>query len=429
MNGQLPYFAAMPLIASLTDPIVQVGGRRRGRHGPRRGLRADAARERLHPRAQRGHHAVRRLQRLERRVQPVRRHRGRRRSANLVGSWIAYGVGYVGPRGHPREARQEAPHQEVPPRVGGPLVRAPRRRHRLLHPHAADHPHVHLAARGRGADAVLALHASSPSLGCIPWVLLLTFIGKEAGDNWESWKDSLHYVDYAVAAAIVIGIVWLVVRNRRRPSRARLALVGRWRNRPSGLIVKAGRGATMTQPSTLPTTPAPAAARALARAHARAPRAARARRAARVRGRVPHRRSRGATAQPVGWFADESLRDAMEASMRRLARGRAAAAPARRGVAGRSRADGRDRRRARRGRGPAGRGHAPRRRRVIACPVRGEFGTPARRARGGVAGRAPAARQGAAAYGRGARRPRRDLAGAHRACSRRRAGAPATSCS
>jgi membrane protein DedA with SNARE-associated domain len=52
--------------------------------------------------------------------------------------------------------------------------------------------------------------------GCLPWVLMLTFIGKQAGDNWESWKDSLHYVDYAVLAAIGVGIVWLVVRNRRR---------------------------------------------------------------------------------------------------------------------------------------------------------------------------------------------------------------------
>jgi membrane protein DedA with SNARE-associated domain len=52
--------------------------------------------------------------------------------------------------------------------------------------------------------------------GCVPWVLMLTFIGKEAGDNWERWKDNLHYVDYAVAAAIVVGVVWLVVRNRRR---------------------------------------------------------------------------------------------------------------------------------------------------------------------------------------------------------------------
>ena len=39
------------------------------------------------------------------------------------------------------------------------------------------------------------------ALGCIPWIFMLTFIGKQVGDNWESWKDSLHYVDYAVAAA------------------------------------------------------------------------------------------------------------------------------------------------------------------------------------------------------------------------------------
>jgi len=61
-------------------------------------------------------------------------------------------------------------------------------------------------------------------LGCIPWVLLLTFIGKQAGDNWASWKDSLHYVDYAVAAAIIAGIIWLVVRwwrgRGRRPADA-----------------------------------------------------------------------------------------------------------------------------------------------------------------------------------------------------------------
>jgi membrane protein DedA with SNARE-associated domain len=56
--------------------------------------------------------------------------------------------------------------------------------------------------------------------GCIPWVLMLTYIGKAAGDNWESWKDSLHYVDYAVAAAIVVGAIYLVVRRRRRPPAA-----------------------------------------------------------------------------------------------------------------------------------------------------------------------------------------------------------------
>ncbi len=59
--------------------------------------------------------------------------------------------------------------------------------------------------------------------GCVPWVLMLTYIGREAGDKWEDWKDSLHYVDYAVAAAIVIGVVWLIVRNRRRRAEALLA--------------------------------------------------------------------------------------------------------------------------------------------------------------------------------------------------------------
>ena len=42
----------------------------------------------------------------------------------------------------------------------------------------------------------------------------------EVGDHWESWKDSLHYVDYAVAALIVLAIVYFVVRNRRRPRAA-----------------------------------------------------------------------------------------------------------------------------------------------------------------------------------------------------------------
>jgi membrane protein DedA with SNARE-associated domain len=53
------------------------------------------------------------------------------------------------------------------------------------------------------------------TLGCIPWIFALAFIGKQAGDRWETWKDSLHYVDYGVAAVIVVGVVYLIVRNRR----------------------------------------------------------------------------------------------------------------------------------------------------------------------------------------------------------------------
>jgi membrane protein DedA with SNARE-associated domain len=57
--------------------------------------------------------------------------------------------------------------------------------------------------------------------GCIPWVLALAFIGQKVGANWETWKDDLHYVDYAVVAMVVVGIVLLVVRSRRERRRPR----------------------------------------------------------------------------------------------------------------------------------------------------------------------------------------------------------------
>ena len=51
--------------------------------------------------------------------------------------------------------------------------------------------------------------------GCIPWVFALGLIGKSVGDNWTDWQDKLHYFDYLVAAAIVIGGIYLFVRWRR----------------------------------------------------------------------------------------------------------------------------------------------------------------------------------------------------------------------
>ena len=88
---------------------------------------------------------------------------------NLVGSWIAYAVGYYG-----RLELLERHHVlHVNPKhlaLGGPLVRAPRRGDRLLHPDAADHPHLHLAAgrasRGcpSGASPASPWPAASP--GC-----------------------------------------------------------------------------------------------------------------------------------------------------------------------------------------------------------------------------------------------------------------------
>lgn len=53
------------------------------------------------------------------------------------------------------------------------------------------------------------------TLGCIPWVLLLGFIGVQVGERWEEWRDKLHYFDYVVIAAILAGAVYLLLRWRR----------------------------------------------------------------------------------------------------------------------------------------------------------------------------------------------------------------------
>jgi membrane protein DedA with SNARE-associated domain len=52
-------------------------------------------------------------------------------------------------------------------------------------------------------------------LGSIPWVLALALLGRGVGDNWESWRHNLGYIDYVVAAAIVGGIAWWLLRRRR----------------------------------------------------------------------------------------------------------------------------------------------------------------------------------------------------------------------
>jgi membrane protein DedA with SNARE-associated domain len=55
--------------------------------------------------------------------------------------------------------------------------------------------------------------------GCLPWVLLLAIIGREVGSRWDQWKGYLHYFDYAVLALIVITIVYLLIRRRRGSAR------------------------------------------------------------------------------------------------------------------------------------------------------------------------------------------------------------------
>ena len=57
-------------------------------------------------------------------------------------------------------------------------------------------------------------------LGCIPWVTALALLGKGVGSNWEEWRHNLGYLDYVVVAAILAGIVYWFVRRRRRNAEA-----------------------------------------------------------------------------------------------------------------------------------------------------------------------------------------------------------------
>jgi len=141
---------------------------------------------------------------------------------NLVGSWIAYGVGYFGRvdvlEKHARKLHIKKSHLEWADRWferHGDATVFFTRMLPIIRTFISLPAGVARMPFWRFTVFTLA--------GCIPWVLLLTFIGKEAGDNWESWKDSLHYVDYAVLAAIVIGIVWLLIRGRRRRSQSLVA--------------------------------------------------------------------------------------------------------------------------------------------------------------------------------------------------------------
>lgn len=55
-------------------------------------------------------------------------------------------------------------------------------------------------------------------LGSIPWVLMLALVGEAVGENWEDWRHKLGYLDYVVLAAIVAGVVYWLVKRRRNGS-------------------------------------------------------------------------------------------------------------------------------------------------------------------------------------------------------------------
>jgi membrane protein DedA with SNARE-associated domain len=134
--------------------------------------------------------------------------------ANLIGSWIAYAVGYYGRidilEKHGKKLHVKKSHLETADRwfekYGDWIVLVSR---------CLPIIRTFISLPAGVARMPFWRFSVFTLIGCIPWVFMLTFIGKEAGDNWEQWKDNLHYVDYAVAAAIVVAAIYFFVKWRR----------------------------------------------------------------------------------------------------------------------------------------------------------------------------------------------------------------------
>jgi membrane protein DedA with SNARE-associated domain len=136
-------------------------------------------------------------------------------AGNLVGSWIAYAVGWFG-RIELLEKHGRALH--ISP---AQLARADRWFERwgswaVFFSRLLPVVRTFISLPAGAARMPFWRFTLLTVAGCLPWVLLLGAVGDGVGHNWRKWKDHLAYLDYAVAALIVVGIVYLVVRYVRR---------------------------------------------------------------------------------------------------------------------------------------------------------------------------------------------------------------------
>ncbi len=111
---------------------------------------------------------------------------------NVVGSWIAWGVGATGGRGFERYGNKVVFWSRMLP-----IVR------------------TFISLPAGVARMPFWRFTLYTFLGALPWVTGLTLLGVQVGQNWHTWEARLKYLDYLVAAILVAGVVYLVRRWRR----------------------------------------------------------------------------------------------------------------------------------------------------------------------------------------------------------------------
>ncbi len=132
---------------------------------------------------------------------------------NLVGSWIAYAVGYYGRLDlleknklihiSPKHLKWADDWFE---RYGAPTVFFSR---------MLPIVRTFISLPAGVAKMPFWRFTAYTLAGCVPWVLALAIVGEKVGENWEEWRHKLGYLDYVVVVAIVFGLAYLIVKRRR----------------------------------------------------------------------------------------------------------------------------------------------------------------------------------------------------------------------
>jgi len=134
--------------------------------------------------------------------------------ANLVGSWVAYAVGYYG------RIELLEKHGKVFHITPANLAWADRWFEKygtaaVFFSRMMPVVRTFISFPAGVARMPLLKFSVLTFVGAVPWNLGLTLAGKAAKDDWEDIKEQLHYVDYAIVAAIIGAFVYFVVRWRR----------------------------------------------------------------------------------------------------------------------------------------------------------------------------------------------------------------------
>jgi len=133
---------------------------------------------------------------------------------NLVGSWIAYGVGRFGRlelierHGHWLHLKPShiAWADRWFARYGAPAIFFSRMLPIIR---------TFISLPDGVAKMPFARFTALTLAGCVPWVLGLALDGEALGSEWKSARKVFEYADYAVVALVVIALLYALIRRRR----------------------------------------------------------------------------------------------------------------------------------------------------------------------------------------------------------------------